>query len=115
MVVSGFTCIGVTVEISLYRRCKNLFHIDVIGDACTKLLRRDTSRDDYRTSFLVYTSRDDRDVSRDDYRLPFFRDASRDDCRNLFCRDANRNGCRISFLMDTGRDNSRCTTVEMPS
>ena len=115
MVVSGFTLIGLIVKISLYRRCRNIFHIDVIGDARTKLLCRDTRRDDCRTSFLIYTSRDSRDVSRDDHRLPFLIDASRDVSRNLLCRDANRNGRRIPFLRDSGIDNSRYTTVEMPS
>lgn len=96
-VFSSFTCIGMTAEISLYRRCRNIFYKDVIGDARTKLLCRDTSRDDCRTLFLAYTSRDGRDVSRDDCRLQFLRDASRADCRNLFCRDANRNSRRIPF------------------
>ena len=115
LVVSGFTtCIGVTVEISLYRRCRNLFYIDVIGGAHTKTLHRDTSRDDCRTSFLIYTSRDDRDISRDDCILPFLRNATRDDSRNLLCRDTNRNGRRVPFLRDTGRYNSRYTIVEVP-
>ena len=70
-----------TVDISLYRRCRDIFHIDVIGDVHTKLLRRDTSRDDCRTPFLIYISRDGRDVSRDNHRLPFLRDASRHNSR----------------------------------
>ena len=89
LVVSGFTCIVVTVEISSYRRCRNIFYIYVIGDARTKLLRRDTNRDDCRAPFLIYISRDDRDGSRYNRRLPFLRYAS--------------------------RDNSRYTIVEMPS
>ena len=78
MVVLGFACIGVTVQISLYRKCRNILHINVIGNACTKLLCRDTSRDDYRTPFLIYTHRDGRNVNRDNRRLPFLRDVSRD-------------------------------------
>ena len=101
MVVSGFTCIDVTVEISSYRRCRNIFHINVIRNARTKLLRRDTSRDDCRTPFLIYTSNDGRGVSRDDR-------------RNLHCRDVNRDDRKLPFLRDAGRDSSMCTTVEMP-
>ena len=81
MVVSGFTCIGVTVEISLYRRCRDIFHIDVVVNARIKLLRRNTSRDDCRTPFLIYKRRDGRNVNKDDHRLPFFRDVSRDNSR----------------------------------
>ena len=80
MVLSGFTCIDATVEISLYRRCRHIFHIDVIENARTKLLCRNTGRDDYRTSFLIYTCRDGRNISRDDHRLLFLRDVSRDNC-----------------------------------
>ena len=79
MVVSGFTCIGVTVEISSYRRCRNIFHINVIRNARTKLLYRDTTRDDCRTPFLIYTRRDGRNVSTNYSRLQFLRDVSRDD------------------------------------
>ena len=104
-----------TVEISSWRRYRNIFYRDVIGDARTKLLRRDTSRDDGRTLFPIDTSRDGRDVSRDDRRLPFHRDAGRDDRSNLLCRDENRDGHRIPFHRDTGRDNIRCTTVKMLS
>ena len=82
----------------------------------TQLLRRDTSRDDCKTSFLRDTTRDGRDASRNDRRLPFLRYTIRDDRRSLIRRDESRDGRRIPFRRDTvGRDNSRCTTIKMPS
>ena len=118
--VSCFTCIGVTVEIPLQRRCKNIFYKDVSRDVGTKLLCKDISGDDCRIPLGRDTSRDDRrnllcrDVSRDDHRIPFLRDRNRDNRKNLLHRDVSRDDCRITLRRDVGKDNSRCTTVGIP-
>ena len=92
---SGFEGVDVTVGLSSWRHCRNIFHIDV-------------SRDDRRVPLL-------RDASKDDRRSSSCRDTSRDDRRNLFRKDACRDGCRTLHLRDVSRDDSRCTVVEMPS
>ena len=105
--ISGFDGIGVTVGISSQRRCRNIFHRDVSGDASTNLLCRDSSGDDCIIPLC-------RDTSRDDRIITFLRVTSRDNHRNLLCRDVSRDGCGISLLRDASKDDSRCTTVEMP-
>ena len=88
---------------------------DVNGDVSTKLLCRDTSRDDCITSFLRDTIRDGRDVSRDDCRNPFRRYTSKDNHRNLLCRDVSRDDCRTLFRRYINSDDNTCTTLEMSS
>ena len=82
-----------TIEISLERRRRNIFHRGSSEDKSTSLLHRD--------------------VRRDDCRIPYCRYTGRDDHRNVFRRDVSRDDCRILVLRDANRDDSRCTTVEM--
>ena len=91
---SGFDGVDVTVGLSSWRHCRNIFHIAVNRDDCRVPLLRDASRDDCRSS------------SR--------RDTSRDDHRNLFCRDACRDGGRRTLhLRYVSRNDNRCTVVAM--
>ena len=100
--VSGFECtpytnisyfdgIGVTVEKSLYRCRRSVFH-------------RDTSKDGRRILLC-------RDTSRDDRRIPLLRDMSRNDRGNLLCIKVSKDDHRTSLL----RGDIRCISVEMPS
>ena len=87
--ISGFECIpckntsgsdgvDMTVGLSSWRHCRNIFHIDVSRDGRRDPLLRDATRDDRRSS------------SR--------RDTSRDDRRNLLCRDVCRDDIRYTAV-----------------